>query len=258
MPWFKVDDKLHDHRKTRAAGKAAMGVWVLAGSWSADNLTDGFVPASVLSRWGTRADANKLVSAGLWVADEQDGEKGWRFHQWNEDGRQPTREETLARREVRAAAGRMGGKASGRSRREAKVKQVASPVVEPPARPDPTTAAAAAGAQPLPPSLEILKAKLDAAKMTARWDRLTADQHAVIEQLIDLHGDGPLVKSAIAQYRPGAPAVFAQAWLAGWMSLVPAGTGLRVVSDPCPESGHSGTTDHCTQCASERLERKPL
>lgn len=90
MPWFKVDDKLHDHRKTRAAGKAAMGVWVLAGSWSADNLTDGFVPASVLSRWGTRADANKLVSAGLWVADEQDGEKGWRFHQWNEDGRQPT------------------------------------------------------------------------------------------------------------------------------------------------------------------------
>ncbi|RDZ48703.1 hypothetical protein C5C07_20690, partial [Haloferax sp. Atlit-4N] len=115
-------------------------------------------------------------------------------------------------------------------------------------------AAAAATTPPLPPSLEILKAKLDAAKMTARWDRLTGDQHAIIEQLIDLHGDGPLVKSAIAQYRPGAPAVFAQAWLAGWMSLVPAGTGLRVVSTPCPESGHSGTTDHCTQCASERLE----
>ena len=42
--WFKVDDKLHDHRKARKAGKAAMGVWVLAGSWSMDNETDGFVP----------------------------------------------------------------------------------------------------------------------------------------------------------------------------------------------------------------------
>jgi hypothetical protein len=76
MTWFKVDDKLHDHRKVRAAGKAAMGVWVLAGSWAADNLTDGFIPTTVLPRWGTRADANKLVTAGLWHTDEQDGEKG--------------------------------------------------------------------------------------------------------------------------------------------------------------------------------------
>lgn len=27
MPWFKVDDRLHDHFKARQAGKAAMGVW---------------------------------------------------------------------------------------------------------------------------------------------------------------------------------------------------------------------------------------
>ena len=53
MPWFKVDDKLHDHRKSRKAGRSAMGVWVLAGSWSMDNETDGFVPADVLARWGT-------------------------------------------------------------------------------------------------------------------------------------------------------------------------------------------------------------
>jgi hypothetical protein len=136
VTWFKVDDKLHDHRKARAAKKAAMGVWVLAGSWAADNLTDGFVPESVLSRWGTKADAARLVEVGLWHIDAQDGEDGWRFHEW--EGRQPTRSEVLTKREVRAEAGRAGGFASGRSRREAKPKQVASPTVEPPSRPVPS------------------------------------------------------------------------------------------------------------------------
>lgn len=83
MPWFKVDDQLHDHRKSRHAGRSAMGVWVLAGSWSMDNLTDGFIPAGVLPRWGTKADASRLVSADLWYADEHQGEQGWRFHDWH-------------------------------------------------------------------------------------------------------------------------------------------------------------------------------
>lgn len=82
MSWFKVDDKLHDHRKSRKAGKAAMGVWVLAGSWAMSNETDGFVPGVVITRWGTSRDAQRLVDAGLWFVDERDGEKGWRFHDW--------------------------------------------------------------------------------------------------------------------------------------------------------------------------------
>ena len=82
MPWFKVDDQLHDHRKARTARKAAIGVWTLAGSWSMANKTDGFVPASVLSRWGTKGDAGRLIEAGLWYPDQQDGEQGWRFHDW--------------------------------------------------------------------------------------------------------------------------------------------------------------------------------
>jgi hypothetical protein len=136
MTWFKVDDKLHDHRKARAAGATAMGVWLLAGSWAADNLTDGFIPASVLPRWGRQREANRLVEVGLWHADEQDGEKGWRFHEWDE--RQPTRAQKLEERAIKAEAGRAGGLRSGRSRREAKAKQSASGQVEPPTRPDPT------------------------------------------------------------------------------------------------------------------------
>lgn len=83
MPWFKVDDQLHDHRKARAAGKSAMGVWVLAGSWCSEREIGGFVPASVLSRWGTKADAARLVAAGLWDVGELDGEPGWWFHDWS-------------------------------------------------------------------------------------------------------------------------------------------------------------------------------
>lgn len=100
MPWFKVDDKLHDHRKPRKAQRAAMGVWVLAGSWAADNTTDGFIPASVLTRWGTKADAKRLVEAGLWRPAEQEGEKGWLFHDWAEY--QPTKAQVIEQRKANA------------------------------------------------------------------------------------------------------------------------------------------------------------
>lgn len=106
MPWFKVDDKLHDHRKARKAGKAAMGVWVLAGSWSMDNLTDGFVPEDVLSRWGTKADAARLVTAGMWAVAEHAGEQGWRFHDW--DRFQPSAAVTASVRAKEAEAGVLG------------------------------------------------------------------------------------------------------------------------------------------------------
>jgi len=43
MPWFKVDDALHSHPKTRKAGLAAMGLWVVAGSFSASYMTSGFI-----------------------------------------------------------------------------------------------------------------------------------------------------------------------------------------------------------------------
>lgn len=98
MPWFKVDDKLHDHRKARAAGCAAMGLWTLAGSWAADNVTDGFVPESVCTRWDAsfRKLAGRLVTAGLWEVGELDGEPGWWFHDWKDE--QPSRAEVLAKR----------------------------------------------------------------------------------------------------------------------------------------------------------------
>lgn len=84
--WFKVDDQLAFHRKTVAAGNAAMGLWVRAGSWCAMHLTDGHVPAHMVALIGTPAQARRLVKAGLWIEVPD----GYLFHQWGEEGRQPS------------------------------------------------------------------------------------------------------------------------------------------------------------------------
>lgn len=95
MAWFKVDDKLHDHRKARAVRRshptkkrdsAPFGLWVLAGSWAGLNGTAGFVPLEVLEEWDDDADvlAERLVAAGLWWRTEVDGEQGFGFHDWRD------------------------------------------------------------------------------------------------------------------------------------------------------------------------------
>lgn len=106
MTWFRVDDKLHDHRKSRKAGKSAMGLWVLSGSWSMDNETDGFIPADVLPRWGTTADAARLVASGFWNVETFLGERGWRFHDWSHF--QPSAAVNAAKRAAEHEAGLRG------------------------------------------------------------------------------------------------------------------------------------------------------
>ena len=87
--WFRVDDKLPNHAKTRRVRKshpskrrdaAPFGLWVLAGAFS----DDGFIPLEVLEDWDDDAEslADRLVLAGLWIECEQAGEPGYRFHDW--------------------------------------------------------------------------------------------------------------------------------------------------------------------------------
>lgn len=87
MTWFKVDDTLAFHAKVVAAGNAAMGLWVRAGSWAAQQLSDGFVPTNIALTLGTRAEIKRLVAANLWIAKDD----GYVFWQWGDDGRQPSR-----------------------------------------------------------------------------------------------------------------------------------------------------------------------
>lgn len=114
MAWFMVDDQLALHPKVCEAGNAAMGLWVRAGAWSMQNLTEGFVPASAVRSLGTPGQVAALVTARLWV--KVDG--GYSFHEWGT--RQLSAEQIAERRRKRAEAGRKGGKASGESRSQAK------------------------------------------------------------------------------------------------------------------------------------------
>jgi hypothetical protein len=88
MPWFLVDDNLSSHPKARAAGLPAMGLWVVAGAYASQYLTEGFVPEWFVVSWPQgKKHAQALVNARLW--DETSG--GWQFHQWQE--RQRTKEQ---------------------------------------------------------------------------------------------------------------------------------------------------------------------
>lgn len=135
MPWFKVDDSFHAHPKVLATGADALGLWVVAGAWSSSHLTDGFVPDHALPRLLPGSDdlARKLVAAKLWRRVRG----GYEFHDWADFN--PSSKEVRAMREKRAEAGRKGGVASGRTRSKpgSKTEALASPIVEPPARPDP-------------------------------------------------------------------------------------------------------------------------
>jgi len=54
MPWFRADDGLSSSRKVlgipRSRRAAAMGLWVLAGTWCSRELTDGFIGSHMFAR----------------------------------------------------------------------------------------------------------------------------------------------------------------------------------------------------------------
>jgi hypothetical protein len=137
MTWFKVDDSFHSHPKVLATDADALGLWVVAGAWCGANLTDGFVPDHVLSRLLPDSDklARKLTASGLWRRTKG----GHQFHDWADF--QPSSADVRAMREKRAQAGRAGGLASGRARSKqaSKTEASASPIVQPPTRPLPST-----------------------------------------------------------------------------------------------------------------------
>lgn len=84
MPWFNVDDSFWSHPKFLAVNFAARGLWVSAGSWCAQNLTDGWLPDAVLPMLAMGQDVSALVAeleaAALWLR----GVGGWQFKDWTD------------------------------------------------------------------------------------------------------------------------------------------------------------------------------
>ena len=95
MTYFKVDDHFHSHPKILTLGLDAIGLWTLAGSWSGEQLTDGFIPSSLIARLGgTEAMAQALVDAGLWEVING----GFMFHDW--DAHNQTKAQVIESREL--------------------------------------------------------------------------------------------------------------------------------------------------------------
>jgi hypothetical protein len=89
VTWFRVDDTLSGHLKAREAGLPAMGLWVMAGSWSSQQLTDGAVPDWLVRDLKGGRHAEALIEAGLWHYLDD----GYVFHEWEQAN--PTRAEVL-------------------------------------------------------------------------------------------------------------------------------------------------------------------
>lgn len=101
MAWFKVDDGFANSKPVlripRRYRTQAIGLWVMAGTWCAKELTDGHVPEFVLEDLAsTSSAAEQLVRAGLW----ENAEGGWQFVGWSKY--QFTKEQVMNRREEEA------------------------------------------------------------------------------------------------------------------------------------------------------------
>lgn len=118
MAWFKVDDGFYTSKKVlsipRQQRLAAVGLWVMAGNWSARELTDGVVPAYVLAEIGATPRLRQaLVTARLWL---DHGSAGIEFHGWAEY--QPTRakvEDDRERERIRKEKYRMSHRDTDRT-----------------------------------------------------------------------------------------------------------------------------------------------
>src|SRR5688572_10727414 len=126
MTWFKVDDSFYDHPKVFDAPDCAVALWTRAGTWSARNLTDGFVPAGMPARLCDDHDTavRELVRRGLWSRTQG----GYRFHNWSRY--QPSKAEVEDLRAKRAAAGRKGGLARGGKQNGSKSQASASGIAK--------------------------------------------------------------------------------------------------------------------------------
>ena len=123
MPWFKVDDGFANSRPVlripRKFRAQAVGLWVLAGTWCAKELTDGYVPDYTLEDFAsTPAIAAHLVTSGLW----EKAEDGYRFVGWNKY--QPTKEQVLASRSEDAERRKRGRDAKRKASEQGKDESV--------------------------------------------------------------------------------------------------------------------------------------
>lgn len=168
MSWFKVDDAFHSSKPVlripRRYRAQAVGLWTLAGTWCAQEESDGFIPEYVIEELcGTPAMCKHLVQAGLWTAateldptstgvrDDLEGSSsesrvaGWQFKNWAKY--QPTRaqlEEDREKARLRQRRHRESQRDNGVTTPDVTESQPRDSGTPDPTRPDPTNTEAKA------------------------------------------------------------------------------------------------------------------
>jgi hypothetical protein len=129
----KLDSKLYLNPKWimfSSTHPLAAVVWVGSITYCVDNLTDGFIPDMIASRvlGADSSIAQDLEEADMWerVSD------GWQVHDFLTA--QQSRAQVEASKKAKAAAGRLGGKKSGESRRSATEAGASHPIEAPASR----------------------------------------------------------------------------------------------------------------------------
>jgi hypothetical protein len=148
MTWAKLDDAILDNPKIIRVGPIGFALHVAAITWSARNLTDGFIPEAkskqlLAPNWCQASENDErdtiwelsattgmhgfsgqevieliikgLVEAGLWHEDfDERGNAGYRLHDYLEYN--PSQKEVLNTREIKRKSGIAGGKQSAKQR----------------------------------------------------------------------------------------------------------------------------------------------
>lgn len=106
MPWAKFDERYPSHRKVRPLSDSAFRLDASAICWSAEHLTDGFIPEGdlpiVSDCKNPKKAATELVDRGRWEVTVG----GWRIHDYLDYN--PGSDEVKAQRERDAERKRRG------------------------------------------------------------------------------------------------------------------------------------------------------
>jgi hypothetical protein len=102
MPWFRLEDSFYNHPKVTRAGNAPAGLWVRLGTYSAQYLTDGHIPADIAHQFGKPREIETLLACRLWV-ENGDGFLMPDYLDYNPSAEQVRRDRAAARERQRRA-----------------------------------------------------------------------------------------------------------------------------------------------------------
>jgi hypothetical protein len=113
VSWARFDDRISDHPKIWRAGPMGELAHYRALIWSNRQNTDGELPAAVLKSLcrGFEDQASQVAETLVRVRLWERADDGWRIHDFGTCGLNTPRDEVLRKRELRAAAGRLGAAA---------------------------------------------------------------------------------------------------------------------------------------------------